>query len=108
MVREVPERDWKVLCELKPLALARYCDRVLDEVIALASDRASGSHARYLAIFQLIAERNDTLAAAFDDLSRSKALPKLTAMRRLGLFKEEEFSRFGDETRRRVQALLDA
>jgi len=38
------------------------------------------------------------IAAAFDGLSRSKALIKLAIMNRLGLITEEEFARFSKET----------
>jgi hypothetical protein len=106
MFRQIHEADWKVLRELKPIALSRYCDRVLDEVVAHASDAEVGSHDRYLAIFKLIQERDATLAGAFNGLSRSSALPKLAAMRALGLVTDEEFSRLTLETREAVELLL--
>ncbi|HEV2293233.1 MAG TPA: hypothetical protein VGR35_05215 [Tepidisphaeraceae bacterium] len=106
MLRDIRESDWKVLRELKPLALARYCDRVLTDVVALASDGNQGSHERYLAVFSLIQQRDEVLANAFNSLSRSNALWKLAAMRKLDLLTEEEFFRFSPETRQAVDRML--
>ena len=73
MTRDFPERDWKVLRELKPVALDRFCQRTLMEVAALCSDVGRTNHERYLALWKLIRERDDRLSAAFDDLRRSTA-----------------------------------
>jgi hypothetical protein len=107
MLRDIREADWKLLRELKPLALARYCDRVLAEVVALASDAAVGSHERYLALLKLIDERDRTLADAFNDLKRSTGLLKLAILRRLNLVTDDEFARFTPETREAVRLILD-
>ena len=34
MLSEPPERDWKILRNLKQVALERYCERILQEVKA--------------------------------------------------------------------------
>ena len=39
---------------------------VLREIDAAGADQGKTSHERYLTVFELIQERNDTLAAAFD------------------------------------------
>src|SRR5215217_7055944 len=99
MPREISERDWKLLRELKPIALERFCDRVLAELAGVAGARDKGSHERYLAAFDLIRRRDRDLADTFDGLRRSTALLQLAAMRSRGLVTDEEFARFGAETR---------
>lgn len=109
-MRDIPERDWKILRELKPIALERYCRGVLEEVAALvgaSADGGGGYHHRYLALFKLLRERDGDLGNAFNDLKRSTALLQLACMRRLGLLTDEEFARFTQETRERVQGILE-
>lgn len=107
MSREIPERDWKVLRELKPIALDRFCQRVILETNALCADTGQGSHQRYLAIWQLLKKRDAQIAEAFDDMSRSQAWRHITVMRHFGLLTDDEFSRFTQETRASAQRQLD-
>ncbi len=48
----IKESDWKLLSKLKPLALARLSQRILDEICAIATESRS-AHERYLAVFAL-------------------------------------------------------
>ena len=102
---DIAEVDWKLLRTLKPAALDRFCDGVLREIAEVGADQGKTSHERYLAVFDLIQERNDTLAAAFDGLRRSTALIQLAHMRRLTLITDEEFGRFSPETREAVHRI---
>jgi hypothetical protein len=106
MSREIGERDCKLLRELKPVALERFCDRVLAELAGVASARDRSSHERYLAAFDLIHRRNGELSYAFDGLRRSTALLQFSAMRSHGLVTDEEFARFSVETRDVVRAIV--
>jgi hypothetical protein len=106
MSRDFPEPDWKVLRDLQPLALRRFCDRVLNELNGVINDTRRDSHDRYLAMWKLVEERDRTLAGIFDDLRRSTALEQLAAMRGHDLIQDEEFSRFSDTTREHVTRLL--
>jgi hypothetical protein len=56
------EADWKRLRRLQPIALDRFCQQVLAEVVRLAGDPAEGSHARYLALSRLLQARDEELA----------------------------------------------
>jgi hypothetical protein len=98
---DFPESDWKVLRVVKTDALDRYCARVLDEC-RTAIDGEGSPHERYLRLFQLVQDRNETLADAFDDMRRSTAFLRLMDMRRLGLLTKEDFARFSPETREAV------
>ena len=56
----------------------------------------------------LIEQHERALVIGFDDIRRSNALSRLVFMREAELFTEEEFARFSDETRGRVEELLQA
>src|SRR5690349_17246983 len=105
MAPEIRESDWKLLRDLKPVALERFCDRVLTELAALSTADGKGAHERYLAVFDQLTRRDRDLSRAFDGLRRSTALLQLAVMRSHGLFTDEEFARFSPETRRAVDTL---
>ncbi len=106
MQREISEADWKLLRRLEPIALERFCQRVLSEIIRLASNDAKGSHARYLEMYELIQNRDEELGAAFNEMKRSAAFLRLTNMRSLGLVTDEEFAEFSSETQAAVALFL--
>ena len=108
MAGQIPESDWKVLRDLKPLALDRYCQRLLAEVEQIISSTTESHHERFLKTFRLMMDRNRELGHAFDDLRRSNALIKLTAIRSHDLLTDEEFSRFNFETREAVHRWLQS
>jgi hypothetical protein len=102
---DIPEPDWKLLRELKPVALERFCEKVLHGAASIADASGSTNHQRYLKLYQMIQKQDRELAVAFDDHRRSTALSKIAQMHSRGLFTEEEFARFTEETRRLVIAL---
>ena len=61
-MREIKEPDWKVLRRVHPLALERFCERVLAEIDRVSRDGAKSHHARYLEIFTIIkqSDRGDS------------------------------------------------
>ena len=103
MTRAISEPDWKLFRSLHPVALERFCERVLAEVGQLASEQDKSAHERYLAVFRLLQRRDKELAQAFNDLRRSTALLQLAIIRAQGLVTEEEIARFSPETRAAVQ-----
>lgn len=107
MQRVILESDWRLFRQLHPIALERFCQRVLAEVSQLAADPGRSSHDRYLAVFKLIQRRDEELADAFDDLRRSTAFQQLARIQFHDLLSEEEFNRFSPETRAAVQLFLE-
>ena len=107
MDRTISEADWRIYRELHRVALDRFCSRVLDELSQVAADSAKSNHERYLAIYQLVKDRDKELAGIFDSLSRSTALWQLVRFRVEQLVTDEEFSRFSEQARAYVQALLN-
>ena len=103
---EIKESDWKVLRRLHPLALERFCERVLDKIDRVSRDDAKSYHARYLQIFRLIEEDNQMMAQMFDSPRRSQAFMMLAQIRSQGLLTEDEYSSLSPETRAAIQMLL--
>lgn len=108
MLQAIKESDWKIFRQLRSIALERFCQRVLNEIVSAAADAGKSGHERYLDVFRLIKRRDKELAHAFDDLRRSTALAQIAIIQSHGLFTEEEFSRFSPETRNVVESIVAA
>jgi len=104
--RTISESDWKLFRQLRAIALDRFCERVLSEIGRLTADAGKSAHERYVAVFQLLQQRDRELAEAFNDLRRSTAWRQLAVLRARGLLTEEEFARFSPETRGAAQIFL--
>lgn len=99
MMQRISEPDWKVFREVHVIALERFCERILGEVAELLPADGRSAHERYLAVYDLIRQRDKELANAFDDFRRSTAWQQLAIMHARGLMTDEELARFSDETR---------
>jgi hypothetical protein len=103
----VTEREWRLLRSLHDTVLNRYCARVLEECGALGRDASASPHERYLRLFRMLQERDDTIAAAFNDARRSNAIHKLAAMVAQKMITDEELCGFTPETREAAVDLAD-
>ncbi len=102
-----PERDWRYLSRLKPIALERLCRRILDEAQAVIATRVEqGAYQAYLALYDHVQKSDRLVAHCFDHWSRSWALTHLIAWRKHHLITDEEFAGFSEETRATVDFLL--
>jgi hypothetical protein len=102
--RDFKESDWKVLRQLHPVALERFCRRVLDEIQQLIADTSRGSHERYLAVYELTRRRDRELADAFNDMRRSRAMVRLLNIQSHQLLTEDELGRFSAEVRESLRS----
>lgn len=103
----LPEREWKILSRLRPLALERLCRGILDgarNLIVMAEDGTY--YQTYLALYRYIREQDQLVADCFDDWRRSRALILLAIWRQRQLITDEEFAAFSQQTRDEVAALL--
>lgn len=100
------ERDWKVFQKLRGVLLERYCQLALVSAEDIIKGKGKTHHQRYLDLFELIEKRDKALGLAFDGVSRSNALTRITFMRSGGLFTEEEFALFGPETQEQVNRMV--
>ncbi len=108
MSRDIAEADWKVLRKVHPLALERYCERVLAEIEHVTHNRAQSNHQRYLDVFKIVEQRDREMARIFNDPKRSKALTMLARIHADGLLTEDEFSSLSPETRSAIELLRGA
>ena len=108
MTRTIAEADWKVLRRVHPLALERFCERVLTEIEHVTHISSPSAHQRYLDIFKIIEQRDRQMASIFDDPKRSNALMMLAKMRSEGLLMEDEFSSLSQETRSAIELMMGA
>ena len=90
---------------MHPLALERYCERVLAEIERVTHNSAQSTHQRYLDIFRIIERRDRKMARIFNDPKRSRALTMLARIRSDGLLTEQEFSSLSPETRSAIELL---
>jgi len=104
---EIKESDWKVFRKLRELARERYCQRVLEEVGRLVETNDRGYHERYSQLWQILRERDKTIAIAFDDPRRSQALIQLANIDAEDLLTEVELNQFSAEMRDRLNAIRE-
>ncbi len=105
MTRSIPESDWKLFRLLHPIALDRFCQRILQQIEKTAGDTQRTPHLRYLALHKLIEQRDADVSRAFNDLRRSTALIQLAIIYSYGVIAEEEILRFTPETRDTISFL---
>lgn len=101
------ESDWKIFKKLKPLALQRYCEQVMEDVDKIVHKEEDNAHERYLEMYKIIRDGDKMLARMFDGFSRSKALNQLVMYYNNGLLDEEEISQLSSETREKVVATFE-
>ena len=101
---DIPERDWKVFRQLQPIALERFCEKVLSEIRDISSSDQS-AHERYLHIFRTVRDQDKELATLFDNPRRSNAWFQLSLIHSHELLTLEEMQRFSAETQQRASEL---
>lgn len=106
MPHEIKEADWKVLRRLHPLALERFCERVLAEIGRIEHSDGRSFHERYLDIYKAVKLRDQEMGRLFDNPKRSTALTMLAQLRSEGLLTEDEFSSLSQEARGVIGLLL--
>ena len=104
---DFPEKDWRHLRVVHRAALDRFCAGVLEECAETIRAVGSTSHERYLKLFRLLRERDESMAVAFDDMRRSRAIERLAAMILLGVVTDEELAGFSDSTRNSAVSWAD-
>jgi hypothetical protein len=105
MPTDIPEADWKAFRKLREAVLERFCERILAEMRSIVSDTAQTSHARYQAAYELIHDRDDQIARAFNNPRRSVALSQLAMMVSLDLVSQDELQFFTPRTRSVIEIL---
>ena len=99
-MRQIPEKDWKVLRKLKNELLQRFCSEALVRLKPIIINPGADSHKAYLQLWEMLRKEDKELSLLFDDLKRSTAFFKLAAWRSHGLLSDEDFNQFSAETRK--------
>jgi hypothetical protein len=107
LMHDIAPADWKVFKALRVVALERFCERVLADVMRIASDAAKTKHQRYLAIYQLMHERDAEINPIFDTLRRSTAIRQIVSFRAHDLLTAEELRQFSPELVSRIDEILE-
>ncbi|MCY1536037.1 hypothetical protein D9M68_714740 [compost metagenome] len=102
-MRDIAESDWKKFSKLRPIALARLSQQILDECLPICQDSSRPAHERYIELYRLIHERDKDIAAVFNDFRRSTAEMRLLQMARFGLVTDEDLEPFSPGLREYVQ-----
>lgn len=103
----IKESDWKKFKHLQPLALQRYCDRMMKEVDAIIQDSDNDSYDRYCKMYKTVRDGDKKMARMFDGFSRSKALTQLAMYVDDGLLDDEEIAELSGETKEQIYSLVD-
>ncbi len=101
---DTPDRDWKLFRQLQPLALERFCEKVLSEIGEISRSGQS-AHKRYLRVFKIVRDQDKELATLFDNPRRSNAWFQLSLIHSHDLLTLEEMENFSLETQQRVSEL---
>ena len=107
MTKDIRESDWKILKQLHQVALNRFCQYALSDIEGIVTDTSKTPHQRYITLYETVQRRDKEIVESFDNLSRSKAFLQIAALRSRQLLENEEFLRFGEETRALVEMLLE-
>lgn len=101
-MKDIPEKDWKMIRKLKDEVLNKLCGRILSKVSETLNGSDQTEHGKYLNVYKIINEEDDSIAAMFNDLKRSNAIIKLSLWKQNDLLTEEQFMLFSEETRERI------
>ena len=107
MSHDIPERDWKKLRALKDAALNIACDRIFQNITKLIESRGAESHKYYLKLWKVLKEKDKEISLMFDDLKRSRAVFQLAMWKRNGILSEDKFNELTEETRNRINSILN-
>jgi hypothetical protein len=102
---EIKESDWKIFRKVREPALERYCQRVLEDVRRLLDKDKGAYHERYLKVWELLRNRDKTLALAFNDPRRSQAIIQLANIKAENLLTEDELNQFSAELLEHIELI---
>jgi hypothetical protein len=102
---DIKESDWRTFRKLRELALDRYCQRVLEDVQRVLENRDGSNHDRYLKLWAILQDRDETIAIAFNDPRRSTAFIQLANIVAEDLLSKPELNQFSEDLRERIDAI---
>ena len=106
-MKDVPEKDWKTIRTLKEKALDLACRRILEKSSKIIEVGDKNAHGKYLDLYKMIDSEDKQIAHLFSDLKRSTAIMKLSLWKFNNLIGEEDLKSFSDESRGKVESLIE-
>ncbi|ALO34681.1 hypothetical protein CMT41_08070 [Colwellia sp. MT41] len=103
----IPEKDWKLFRKLQNDLTAKACELIFVKVDELAKNRAGSEHTSYLELYGLIQDEDVKIAEMFNNPTRNNVLLKLVALKSYGVFTDDQFQMFSQETQDRVDSMLE-
>lgn len=100
------DADWKILREMHPMIVDRFCQRHLDNVSKMINTTSVGAHQRYKDIVALMKSFENLMNLFFADFRRSDGLMKLAGLREAKLVTDEEYALFSAEAHAWVEEFL--
>ncbi|GAB1261006.1 hypothetical protein [Aurantivibrio plasticivorans] len=98
---DITEADWKIFKSIREKAIETYCQRCLAEYQEII-DRNESAHNRYLLMYRIVENLDKQMELIFQNLSRSKAILELIAIRGEGLADEALVSKLSPELQERT------
>jgi len=71
MLGNIPESDWHHFKRVHQVLLERFCQRTLDDLGAMLRASEGSAHEQYRRAYELLVDRDEELARAFDDFRRN-------------------------------------
>ena len=103
----VPEKDWKLFRNLQNDLTAKACELIFVKIDELAKNRTGTEHKSYLELYGLIQDEDAKIGEMFNNPTRNNIFMKLVALKSYGVFTEEQFQMFSQETQSRVDRMLE-
>ncbi|TYK64139.1 hypothetical protein [Colwellia echini] len=103
----VPEKDWKLFRKLQNDLTAKACELIFVKVEELAKKREGIEHQSYLDLYDLIQTEDAKITEMFNNPTRNNVLLKLVSLKSYGVFTEDEFKMFSQETQDSVVSILE-
>ncbi len=104
-MNSIPEKDWKVFRDLHGTLMERFCERVLQEVVRVASNPNQDPSERFFAVSKLMRQSSKDMND-LGDHRRSTAFFIIARMHnREKLFLADEFEKFSQESREQILGL---
>jgi hypothetical protein len=102
----VPEKDWKLFRKIQNELIAKACELIFVKVEDIAKNREGIEHKSYLELYDLIQVEDAKIAEMFNNPTRNNILLKLVSLKSYGIFSEEQFQMFSQETQDRIEEML--
>jgi len=103
----VPEKDWKLFRKFQSDLTTKACELIFVKVEELAKNREGIEHKSYLDLYDLIQAEDAKIAEMFNNPTRNNILLKLVSLKSYGIFTEEQFQMFSQETQDIVASILE-